>query len=283
MPLMDFNTWRQKAMQQSGADWNEADARNQYRMYQLRRQGVGDAGAAQKVGQNAYGDTDSTGLRSWSQQHGMGTDRYENFDDATLQVWKEQAWDTNCPPDRPFQAFDGSGCVEKPIDSNTGMGRTPGQGWARSAPGAAPQQQPTGQDAGMAGGYQPQNPLQQRLMDMISQGQGFFGENAYNNAAALKGGGVWWGQGADFSQKFNPLAPQGSTPRQPAQGPTQAQNPFQQAAQPPVQTQGQPTVSPFQTQPRWGATGGLGLPGQNISELTKRLNNFYGGKNQYRV
>lgn len=184
---------------------------------------------------------DPTGLRAYSQQHGMGTGKYEDFDDATLQSWQSQFRADAPDPSRPFLAFDGSGWVEKPIDSNyapndpRSIHRQNTTGGVTRGGGGGPAR--TGPEAAASGAFNPVDPLQQRLLDMASRGGGFFGENPMNNVASLQGGGIWWGQGGDFSQAFNPLAPRGqSRPQGGGASPFQAQpqpqqNPFQQAAQ----------------------------------------------------
>jgi len=99
---MDFNTWQAKAKQNAGADWNSKDAQNQYQMYQMRQQGQG-------------GDVASK-ARQRAQAQGVNED-LARFDDATVAVWEKQ-YDPSCPPNLPYKAYDGSGCVGKPIDSN---------------------------------------------------------------------------------------------------------------------------------------------------------------------
>ena len=227
----------------------------------------------------------------------------------------EQFRNPACPPDRPYSPdpnhwknagmpwMDGTppqdACLEKPQDwdkDTISKGYQTPQGWnqgtGQQGQGGQGQQQPqaTGQNAGVNGNFQPQDPLQQRLMQMVGGGQGFFGENPMNNAASLRGGGVWWGQGGDFSQKFNPLAPQRS-----AGGGGGGQNPFQ----PPVQTQGQGSLQPFgqtesapfgQTQntpfvntpqqPGNLPVGNTGFGTGGRSNMNRRLMDFYGGKVQ---
>lgn len=219
----------------------------------------------------------------------------------------EQFRNPNCPPDFPYRPdpnhwksqgmhwMDGpvpdDACLEKPQDwdkNSFSNGYQTPSGWKQGTqqPGQ-PQgqpQQPTGQNAGVNGNFQPQDPLQQKLMGMVSQGQGFFGENPLSNAASLKGGGVWWGQGGDFSQKFNPLAPRGQQGSGGSGFGGQQQNPFEQAAQP-IQQNLQGAINqstPFvNTPPQGGQTGanpGFGVGGR--SNMNKRLFDFYGGKVQ---
>lgn len=174
--------------------------------------------------------------------------------------------------------------VGKPIDSgpNTpkgfdGMGN-PIQGYnaGAGAGGGGGNAQPTGQNAGINGTFQPQNPLQQKLMEMVGGQQGFFGENPYNNAASLKGGGVWWGQGADFSQAFNPLNP--VKKKTPAAGPAQQTNPFQQASQ---QVQFQSTPNSGFTTPQMATNPVLPQYKQDmLSQITQNRNPMVGKLSQ---
>lgn len=95
----------------------------EWQAHVARKSGFGGAQATRTTTNgNFEASGDSTGLRAHSNRHNMGSHGYGDFDDATLQSWKDTAWDDNCPPHTPFQAFDGSGCVEKPIDSTRSVG-----------------------------------------------------------------------------------------------------------------------------------------------------------------
>jgi hypothetical protein len=274
---------------------------NQYVMNQT--------GATQQVDGGAYGagwsgqdSPDQTGQRALAQKHGRRED-LDRYNERTLNEW-QQHLDSRCPPHAPYAAINGTGCVEKPIDTNYNaqnagyIGVQAGEkgywygpnGERRSfrPQDAGQPQQPVGPNAQAAGGFNAQDPLQQRLMEMVGGQQGFFGQNPMNNAAALKGGGVWWGQGADFSQQFNPLAPQGAK-KAPGGGGGQPANPFQQAATQPQQSPFAPqTQAPSPFQP--GAIAGPppNLPqykqdmlfqqqqARNPSKLNQNLMKFYG-------
>lgn len=72
--------------------------------------------AYNKSGFSRAGAPDITGMRAWARQHGMSED-FDRWDEGQLMAWEKQR-DPNCPPNTPYQAYDGSGCIEKPIDSN---------------------------------------------------------------------------------------------------------------------------------------------------------------------
>lgn len=215
-------------------------------------------------------------LRQYSWDQGWGTDDYGDIPNSVLQQWITNAWDVNRGG---FYTRSGKR-VDKPTDSfgqganaDWVEGFAPGQQWSnytaamgKSMAGGGPA---TGQQAAASGGYNPVDPLQQKLMQMVGTGAGFFGENPLNNAASLKGGGVWWGQGADFSQEFNPLKPQGN--KQTAQ-----QNPFQQAAETATQVSNvTPTSGP---QPNSLLAQYQSGAGPN-PQFMKKLSQFYGGNN----
>lgn len=98
----------------------------------LREQGI-----ASQIGEEGWsqqGMPDRTGMRAWSRENGMSED-YDRYDENQMVRWMK-SFDKNCPPKTPFRADDGSGCVEKPIDSNRqgGVGG-PGGGAAGGAGG----------------------------------------------------------------------------------------------------------------------------------------------------
>lgn len=261
---------------------------------------AGDPAAMQAAGQNtgtgwqgnyndktygAGGSADWVGkrpptpdeLRKYSWQQGWGTDDYGDISNAVLQQWINNAWDT-----QRGGFFTRSGKrVDKPTDSygqganaDWVEGFAPGQqysnytaamGRSMAGQGGGPA---TGPNAAASGGYNPVDPLQQRLMEMAGTGAGFFAENPYNNAASLKSGGVWWGQGADFSQAFNPLKPQGSKPNQAQQNPFQAQNMQQATFSSPGSQVGAPTpTAQFLQQPTIA------------NPMNDKLYKLYGGNN----
>lgn len=234
MAVMTYDEWF-KANGNRG-NWGGYQQYVQNQTGATRQQAPGGAEGAGWSGQNS---PDQTGMRAAARAAGMSED-FDRFDERTLTQW-EQYKDQRCPPHAPYRAINGTGCVEKPIDTNYNaqnaayLGVQAGEKGYWYGPNGEKRPfsgggggQPTGQDAGVSGAFQPQNPLQAKLLEMVGGQQGFFGENPFNNAASLKGGGVWWGQGADFSQAFNPLAPKG--PAQRASAPAATNNPFQQAA-----------------------------------------------------
>jgi hypothetical protein len=155
---------------------------------------------------------------------------------AQWMAW-QKSYDPNCPPSDPYQAEDGSGCVEKPDNSNKGgqsqdggdgggQGGRGGQGGQYTPP-PPPKPVTFGNQLSMTG-----NPLQDMLigqfntgMDPNSQQANIFGlgedmrvggagRNLDQGKTAptrqgqsLAGGGLWWGQdketfgGFDASQK----------------------------------------------------------------------------------
>lgn len=88
--------------------------------------------AYNKSGFNARGQ-DITGMRAYAAQHGMSED-FDRWDEGQLMAWEKQK-DSSCPPNTPYRAYDGSGCVEKPIDSNN-PGAAGGGGGAGGAGGS---------------------------------------------------------------------------------------------------------------------------------------------------
>ena len=56
------------------------------------------------------------GARPAAKAAGM-SEGFDRFDERTLQQW-EQYKDQRCPPHAPYRAINGTGCVEKPIDTN---------------------------------------------------------------------------------------------------------------------------------------------------------------------
>jgi hypothetical protein len=98
--------------------------------------------AYNKSGYSRPGAADITGMRAWAKQHGMSED-FDRWDEGQLMAWESQK-DPSCPPNTPYQAYDGSGCIEKPIDSNNpnaqggggGGGGGGGQGGGGGAGGA---------------------------------------------------------------------------------------------------------------------------------------------------
>lgn len=91
----------------------------------LREQGI--ASGQGEEGWSTAGMPDRTGMRAWARENGMSED-FDRFDENQLLRWQDKL-DSKCPPKTPFQADDGSGCVEKPIDSNK-PGGVGGQGFA---------------------------------------------------------------------------------------------------------------------------------------------------------
>lgn len=238
MAVMTYDQWF--AANGNKGNWG---GYQQYVMNQTGATRQQAAGGAEGAGWSGSGSPDQTGMRAQAKERGFSED-FDRFDERTLNQW-EQYKDQRCPPHAPYAAINGTGCVEKPIDTNYNpqnaqyLGVQAGEkgfwygpnGEKRAFSGGGGGGQPTGQDAGINGNFQPMNPLQQKLMEMVGGQQGFFGENPFNNAASLQGGGVWWGQGADFSQAFNPLAPQGAAGKPKAPAAAQNANPFQQTAQ----------------------------------------------------
>ena len=140
---MTFDEWRAAAERNAGKPMTDAEAQDQWEMHQFRVQHrgpkgkVGDYDAIQS-GQTAgfgsrAGATDVTGMRDHARRHGFSED-FERFDDATLQSW-EKYKNSACPPHSPYAAINGTGCVEKPIDTNYNQKNANFLGVQAAAPG----------------------------------------------------------------------------------------------------------------------------------------------------
>jgi len=246
---MTFDQWRQQSLAQGG----------------LGRRIDYDAHLARLAGATGFSN-DVTGQRDHARGSGQSED-FGRFDEGSMQAW-EKYRDPNCPPNFAYQAIDGSGCVEKPIDSNSGAihggkydaqgnfipgsGGGGGGGGGRPRPGA----QPT-RPGGQSGLYNPNDPLQNQLVNLFQEQGGMFGQGGQTEGAALKGGGLWW---APDSEQYNmgglkaanPLAPKKA--RRPV-GIGGQQNPFQQTAN------NLGVLGSAQSKP-------AGLPGSNMLDLS---------------
>lgn len=89
-------------------------------------EGVGHSGFNPQTGQYGPPPSDVSGMRAYAREHGMSED-FDRFDEATLMLWESKK-DPNCPPKFPYQADNGTGCAEKPID--TGLNGGGGAGGA---------------------------------------------------------------------------------------------------------------------------------------------------------
>ena len=92
----------------------------------------GHSGYNSKTGQFGPIPSDITGRRQWARDTNSPED-FDRFDEATLMLWEQQIDEANCPPpgghpNAIYQAYDGSGCVGKPIDSNYGGNQGSGGG-----------------------------------------------------------------------------------------------------------------------------------------------------------
>lgn len=127
--LMSYEDWFREGNKEKG-DWKDnAQSRQAYEAYKWRasNQGVSQGGMGDDdIGTRYSSGGDRTGMRARSRQLGMSED-FGRFDEATLISWEAQK-DPKCPPDLPYQAYDGSGCIEKPIDTNRGGGGQGGGG-----------------------------------------------------------------------------------------------------------------------------------------------------------
>jgi hypothetical protein len=111
--LMSYDEWWQKASA-GHPEWdpNDPENRAQYNQYVYTAEGM--QGGAMGGDNTDYGK--SGGTNSQRQYRGGQDEDYARFSDAQLKSWESQK-DSNCPPNAPYQAFDGSGCVQKPIES----------------------------------------------------------------------------------------------------------------------------------------------------------------------
>lgn len=240
-------------------------------------------GGKEAKGWSGEGMPDSSGLRAWAKKHGFRED-FDRFDERTLTQWK-QHMDERCPPHAPFRAINGTGCVEKPIDTNYN---------ARNAQylGVQPAKEgtwvsPTGEVRGGGGGPAPMSPeasapapatpapatpapapvepvkvidpLQQRLIDLASTRGGFFANDRDTGAASFGNGGVWTWGGMNPQQNAARFGNQPKTPT--------PLNPNQNAAFPGGNMQNQFGVqqNPVQQNPfQQGQAGGnMGQAGGN--------------------
>jgi hypothetical protein len=238
---MTFEEWRAAAERNAGGPLSDRDAREQYDMHILRTQGGSPSGTAEdydliqggrrKGFGSREGATDTTGMRDYARRHGFSED-FERFDDATLQVW-ERYKDDRCPPHSPYAAKDGTGCVEKPIDTNFNsknaeyLGVQPAQrrgdgrgGAGRGAAAPAAPAQPTtfGSQLSFTG-----NPTVDMLIQQFNTrtnlqgtqrnifglgedrrpgGEGASADDAETKGQLLAGGGLWWGQ-EGFNRGFD--------------------------------------------------------------------------------
>lgn len=136
--LMDFNQWFAEGNKEKG-DWKDnAQSRQAYQAYVYNASNPGQTGSAEDAqGRGGYGQSgDPSGMRAYARANGLSED-FNQFDNATLFSWEAQK-SSGCPANAPYQAYDGSGCVEKPIDS---AGRAGGEGGGG------------GQDKGGGGSY----------------------------------------------------------------------------------------------------------------------------------
>jgi hypothetical protein len=183
-------------------------------------EGEGHSGWNPATGGYGAFPSDTTGMRDWARQHGMSED-YDRFDEATLNIWAKQR-DQNCPPKFPYQAYDGTGCSEKPIDS--GLDAPPSQrgqgigggrgGGGRGQPPPPPKPVTFGDQLSYTG-----NPMQDMLINMFNTRtavndptkKNIFGMGADRQAGgegadadkpmmaqALAGGGLWRGSKETF-------------------------------------------------------------------------------------
>jgi hypothetical protein len=105
---MSYEDWFREGNKEKG-DWkDDRQTRAAYQGYLSGARGMDDSGGF-------GGGSDATGMRGQAQQGGWSED-YSRFDDATLQSWETQK-DPSCPPGDPYMAYDGTGCVQKPIDT----------------------------------------------------------------------------------------------------------------------------------------------------------------------
>jgi hypothetical protein len=312
-----FNSFDPATQQQIQASWGGADLMDQW--FQAAQQagavspdgtrkgGGGDQGAGVNTGSGQGGMTPQK-LRQKAKNEGWSED-FDRFSDELLQGWITRSWDPNKGRFRSEHAPQGAtgdwAYVEKPTEGivdpqgvewgphgnkvgvnlsalglNTlhGSVRTGGGGGG----GGGGQQGQQGQQNFAAGLYDPNNPLQNHLVNMARSGSfGNWAEGGVNNAASLQGGGVWSGFGADFSQKFNPLKPRGGGRGGNRGGGGGQPNPFETAAQNPTiagpavnPAPGPVTKSPF-------LAGQNGVTPTQASPMQNKLTKMFGGNNTF--
>jgi len=149
-PGQDFESWFQRANAAGGGtfDPSSPETRAQYEQHLYTAKNAGQGGG---MGSNAEyaASGDPTGMRAYAKQQGMSED-FARFSNAQLSSWESRK-DSNCPPNTPYQAFDGSGCVEKPVDSNKGGGGAGGAGGGGAAGAGGPQPSGGGDPSGISG------------------------------------------------------------------------------------------------------------------------------------
>lgn len=146
----------------------------------------------------------------WSMEH--IDDLSANSDWSPEQRWRQwmywqDSFDPKCPPNAPYQASDGSGCVEKPDNSNKGyqegQGGEGGPGGGGSGQGKGPSDSAYfGQD----------DPLQRYLTNILSNRGGQAAD--IQSGMQLQGGGVFWTPGGAAQPEQAPApAPRPPRPR----------------------------------------------------------------------
>ena len=255
-----------------------------------RMGGGGDQGGGVNTGSGQGGMTPQK-LRAKAKAEGWSED-FARYSDELLQGWITRSWDPakgkfrseHAPPgangdwayvEKPTEGIvDPQGIEWGPHGTKTGVNlsalglntlggsiSTGQKPWGGGG-GQQPQAGPVNQAAGL---FDPNNPLQNHLIQLVQSGSfRNWAGGGVNNAASLQGGGVWSGAGADFSQPFNPLAPQGK----PKGGGGGQQNPFQAAAANPF-----PVATPGAAVP--GAAP-LTQPGVTSSPMNNKLFKLYG-------
>lgn len=279
-----------------------------------RKGGGGDQGAGVNTGSGGGGMTPQK-LRQHARQQGWSED-FARFDDDLLEGWISRSWDPAKGKFRSEHAPQGAtgewAYVEKPTEgivdpqgiewgphgTKTGVnlsalglnslggsvrtgnaGLPPGQRGGAPNPGLTPQQ-----PASFAQGlYDPSNPLQNHLVGLVQQGAfGNWAGGGVNNAASLQGGGVWSGTGGDFSQAFNPLAPQGKAKRGGGgrRGGGGPPNPFAAAAAPSMGVKGGPGTA---MAPQPAAAPAVAQKPVSASPMQNKLYKLYGGHNNFNI
>jgi len=90
---------------------------------------------------------------------------------AQWMAWQNK-FDSNCPPNTPYQAEDGSGCVEKPDNSNKGYASGGAGGGGRAGQGGAVAGQSGGQGAGTNQGNLALYQVKQQYADALADPTG---------------------------------------------------------------------------------------------------------------
>ena len=204
----NFDAWLQNASKAGVYNPDGSPRQGMAGAASREMEGVGHSGYNAATGGYGAINSDTTGMRAYAREHGMSED-YDRFDEATLNLW-EQHRDPNCPPAYPYQAMDGSGCAEKPIDTGLNAPQGPGKKGGAGASGKG-----GGGKVDANGNPIDDSYLQNQLVDLMQHQGGAFGEGGLGpggQSVRLNQGGVWWAPPKAQSAPTAPVPKPGQKP-----------------------------------------------------------------------